>query len=128
MIYSLEQNFYYYNLNSKIKYKWYNSKIFSYKIYKQLNQIRILKCKIINKGGWRLSYFGDKYFIKNKIENFSHQEYNNNYTDLDKIQNKILNQIDLYDRNDTDILKIPIKENNYLPPKYDIYLTKFILY
>jgi len=38
-------------------------------------------------GGWHLSYFGDINFIKNKINNFAHQEFNNNnFTDIKKIE------------------------------------------
>jgi beta-1,4-mannosyl-glycoprotein beta-1,4-N-acetylglucosaminyltransferase len=70
-IYSLQMDFYYYNLNSKIVNKWYHSKIISYKKYKELN----ISCQdireyrnyiIIDNGGWHLSYFGNVEFIKNK--------------------------------------------------------------
>jgi hypothetical protein len=33
--------------------------------------------KLIPDGGWHFSYFGNVQFIKNKIKNFAHQEYNN---------------------------------------------------
>ena len=40
-------------------------------------------------GGWHLSCFCDKYLIKNKLENFSHIEYNiPKYTNLETIQVK----------------------------------------
>jgi beta-1,4-mannosyl-glycoprotein beta-1,4-N-acetylglucosaminyltransferase len=89
------------------------------------NNIRISIFPVILNGGWHLSYFGDANFIKNKIENFSHQELNtNNFTDLVKINEKINNCVDLYDRN-IEIKKINIEDNNYLPIEYNIYLTKF---
>lgn len=132
-IFSLNQDFYYYNLNSKMSQIWNMSKILPFKIYKSVNKtcqdIRHYNGKSINNGGWHLSYFGDKYFIKNKIENFGHQEFNNElYTDLETIQNRILNQVDLYNRSHEHIIKIPIKKNNYLPYKYEEFLSKYILY
>jgi beta-1,4-mannosyl-glycoprotein beta-1,4-N-acetylglucosaminyltransferase len=127
----LEMDFYYYNLNSKINDKWHLCKILSYKFYKQKNiscgEIRRFNAQIIKNGGWHLSYFGNSIFIKNKIESFSHQELNNyNFTDKDKIDYRIKNCIDLYDRQ-IPIQKIHIKDNNYLPPEYNEYLSKFII-
>lgn len=125
----LEMDFYYYNLNSTFTDKWPLCKIMSYNRYKDLNisceNIRQLKVPVIQKGGWHLSYFGDANFIKNKIISFSHQEYNNDYyTDLSKIEYKINNSIDLFDRN-IRIQQIEIKDNPYLPVEYDKYLTKY---
>ena len=61
----MEQDLYYYNLNSRMLRKWISSKILSYKTYNDLNlsfpDIRYFNCKIIAKAGWHLSYFGDKY-------------------------------------------------------------------
>ena len=132
-IYSLEQDFYYYNLNSRMLKKWIFSKILSYKIYKTLKlsvqDIRHFNCQSIRKGGWHLSYFGDKYFIKNKIENFGHQEYNNNnFTNLDVIENRMNHQTDLYGRKTECIEKISIKSNDYLPHNYEKYFLKYVLY
>ena len=64
----------------------------------------------IKNGGWHLSCFCDKYLIKNKLENFSHIEYNiPKYTNLETIQEKIDNTIDLFDRDDYHITFIDIK-------------------
>ena len=125
----LEMDLYYYNLNTKYQSKWTSCKIISYKKYNELNiscnAIRNKQCSNILNGGWHLSYFGDKYFIQNKIQNFSHQELNNaNYTDLDKIENRVKNSSDLYDRN-CKFDKIKIENNTYLPPDYDKYLNKY---
>lgn len=130
-IYSLEQDFYYYNLNSRLLIKWGCAKILSFKKYKELNlpcqDIRHLECESIKKGGWHLSYFGDKYFIQNKINHFGHQEFNNDkYTNLEIIETIIKNQTDLYGRDDEKIENIPIKNNDYLPPNYEKFLSKFI--
>ena len=128
----LEMDFYYYNLNSRIKHKWEFCKIISYKKYKELdvnencNNIRNMNCAKILNGGWHLSYFGDKYFIQNKIQNFSHQELNlDEYTDLEKIEKRIQNSVDLYNRENDTIEKIKIEDNTYLPIDYSKYLNKY---
>ena len=131
---SLEQDVYYYNLNTTFTNKWYCCKIISYKKYKELNlsfqDIRQFNCNNnISRGGWHLSYFGDKHFIKNKLQHFGHQEFNNdNYTNLESIDTKITNQTDIYGGDNTNIVKLPIKQNSYLPHHYEKYLSKFVLY
>jgi beta-1,4-mannosyl-glycoprotein beta-1,4-N-acetylglucosaminyltransferase len=128
----LEMDLYYYNLNTKFGNKWHYCKIMRYCVYKFLNMscdnIRQSLYTIISNGGWHLSYFGDKFFIQNKIKNFSHQEYNNaEYTDLEKIENRVKNSVDTFDRNGT-IYKIKIEDNTYLPIDYDKYLNKYYNY
>jgi len=130
-IYSLEMDFYYYNLNSKMSEKWYKTKIISVKKYKELSMscedLRFYNCLKIRDGGWHLSYFGDSHFIKNKIETFSHQELNtSNFTDLEKITKRVSNCGDLYDRGFS-LQKISIKDNSYLPYEYEKYLKKYIV-
>jgi beta-1,4-mannosyl-glycoprotein beta-1,4-N-acetylglucosaminyltransferase len=125
----LEMDLYYYNLNTRFKSKWMLCKIISYKKYNELNiscnEIRNTDCSNISNGGWHLSYFGDKYFIQNKIKNFSHQELNiDEYTDLEKIEERIQNSKDAFDRN-FDIEKIKIEDNTYLPIDYSKYLNKY---
>jgi beta-1,4-mannosyl-glycoprotein beta-1,4-N-acetylglucosaminyltransferase len=124
-----EQDFYYYNLNCKRQEKWYHSKILSFKKYNELNldcdNIRFLYCDTIPKGGWHLSYFGSPDFVKNKLIHFAHQEYNSEtYTNENEINNKIKNCADLFNRN-TPMDKVKIKENTYLPPMYNKYLTNY---
>jgi hypothetical protein len=81
----------------------------------------------IDKGGWHLSYFGDGEFIKNKIENFSHQEYNTEkYTNVNSIHQCIENYNFIFETNNKCFIQIPIAKNNYLPPLYNTLLTKFI--
>ena len=131
----LKMDFYYYNFNTKMFKIWYFARILSFKKYNELslscNSIRFYNnCNVVNNGGWHLSYFGDSKFIKNKIEQFSHQEYNNdNYTSIEKIEERVNNFSDLYDRNNdiVKIVKISTKDNHYLPPEYEKYLSKFIL-
>jgi len=126
---SLEMDFYYYNLTAKCNDKWVLPKIIKYKyLNNTISNIRNLNVSKIINGGWHLSYFGDVNFIKNKLQNFSHQEFNKNeYTDAEKIHNRVVNYIDLFDRNRFNIIqKIEIKDNNYLPYEYDKYLIKFL--
>jgi len=139
---SLSMDMYYYNLNSKKGYKWNASKILLYGLFKlildnnltcsdiRLNEIKALTnyTYSIPNGGWHLSYFGDVHFIKNKLEQFSHQEYNTNeYTNIENIQHRISNNLDLFERPNENTISISISENTYLPPQYEK-LQKFILY
>ena len=128
----LEQDFYYYNLNSKRDEKWYHCKVLTVNKYKELGltceEIRFLNCDTIVKGGWHLSYFGNTSFIKNKLENFAHQEYNSEkYTDTNEIQKKIDTCSDLFGRNTSinSMKQLDIFNNNYLPPLYNTYLKGF---
>ena len=122
----LEQDFYYYNLNSKMDHKWYHSKVITYKKYKSLgwdfDGIRLCMTlfETIPNGGWHLSYFGDSDFISNKIKNFGHQEYNSEeFTNVESITEKVKRGVDIYNR-PIDIQFIPIEFNNYLPPNYPV--------
>jgi beta-1,4-mannosyl-glycoprotein beta-1,4-N-acetylglucosaminyltransferase len=129
---SLEMQFYYYNLNTLSTNSWTSAKIISFKKFNELSiscsDIRGQNCRSIPRGGWHLSYFGDSNFIKNKIENFAHQEFNNNnYTDMNKINQRLSSGQDIYGRWYVPFNKIPISQNIYLPPDFRKYLTKFIL-
>ena len=127
----LEQDFYYYNLNTIHNTKWHLSKIILYKKLCELgiscNDIRINNnYPIIKNGGWHLSYFGDALFIQNKIQQFSHQELNNEcFTNLEYINEKIKLGVDLYNRSWEIFNRISIKDNLYLPPSAEIYLTNY---
>jgi beta-1,4-mannosyl-glycoprotein beta-1,4-N-acetylglucosaminyltransferase len=131
-MYSLSQDFYYYNLNSKMNSTWYDARICSYKYYRQnrnCQTIRTTRCNFIENGGWHLSYFGDAQFIQNKIQHFTHQEFNSDtYTDLSMIKNKIQQGQDLFNRDETKIERISVHENKNLPPFYKKYLTKYFVF
>ena len=61
---------------------------------------------------------------KEKKLYFTHQEFNNsNYTDLDKIEDRVKNGRDLFETSNLDIIKI--EDNKYLPVGYDKYLSKY---
>jgi beta-1,4-mannosyl-glycoprotein beta-1,4-N-acetylglucosaminyltransferase len=127
---ALQMDFYYYNLHSKLDHYTDVVRMLPYNLYKNINMtIDDLRFKyqknFINNAGWHLSYFGDENFIKNKIENFAHQELNLDlFTNQEKIQQRIKNTQDLFDR-PTKLINIPIEDNDNLPPAYDKYLTKY---
>jgi beta-1,4-mannosyl-glycoprotein beta-1,4-N-acetylglucosaminyltransferase len=129
---SLEMAFHYYNLNTVSNLLWTHPKILSFNKLNELNtsldNIRRSECVPIKNGGWHLSYFGDSNFIKNKIENFSHQEFNSDaYTNLTTISERLSNGQDIYGRWYVQFNKIAIKDNSYLPPEFRKYLSKFIV-
>jgi beta-1,4-mannosyl-glycoprotein beta-1,4-N-acetylglucosaminyltransferase len=134
--YALLQDMYYYNLTMKSANLWFYSKIVSFNYYRDVLKSIPQYCRVrdgqlvqlpgIINGGWHLSYFGDASFIQNKLKQFAHQEYNiEQYTNLNAIEDKIKNNKDLFERNN-EWHKVPIHENNNLPPGYEEFLTKFI--
>jgi beta-1,4-mannosyl-glycoprotein beta-1,4-N-acetylglucosaminyltransferase len=120
--FALEQDMYYYNLTSKTRELWYPAKIVSYLYYLAECSSNPQLCRIkslhhIPNGGWHLSYFGDPAFIRNKLLNFSHQEYNTDkYTNIQTIEEKVKTKKNLFV--DADFINIPITENQNLPPLY----------
>ncbi len=120
VIYSLIQDFYYYNLTTLSKNKWTYARIVNYFTYcKTPDPERIRRLPpnvVIMCGGWHFSYFGSPEFISNKLKNFSHTEYSTSeYTDIDKIQERI--KIGKPVTNE-ETLHIPIEDNQYLPENY----------
>lgn len=122
----LEMEMYYYNLTTKFDTPWRHPKIIKRGLLTMpCNDLRQYNCPCIRKGGWHLSYFGDARFIQNKIIHFSHQELNTTaFTDLFKIEQRIKNGSDLYDRRN-DLKKIALNKNSYLPLNYEVYLKSF---
>tara|TARA_Y100000389_G_C17453718_1_gene516574 strand:+ start:78 stop:899 length:822 start_codon:yes stop_codon:yes gene_type:complete len=69
----------------------------------------------IPNGGWHFSFLGSPESISSKIKSYTHSEYDTKeFTDLKKINDRILNLQDPYDRN-KELQKIPI-DNTF--PKY----------
>jgi len=128
----LHMDLYYYNLHVLYTEKCEWPKILRYRKYKELNTtcslIRgITHCpRIVDGAGWHLSYFGDYEFMRNKTENWSHQELNNSYNnDLNNIADRVNRGVDLYNRPWVRFTRIKLSENKYLPVDYDKYLTKY---
>ena len=129
-LYQLELDMYSCNVRSRRHY-WHGVKLLTYYAYKKLDlsfqKMRDMYASspIIKNGGWHLSYFGDLDFIINKFKSFSDTEYNNEYYfDKNRLKTNIENNINILNSSKLDI--IPIEENKNLPPKYDIYLNKYI--
>jgi beta-1,4-mannosyl-glycoprotein beta-1,4-N-acetylglucosaminyltransferase len=129
---NMKQEFYYYNLRSKMNETWIRAKILTYSSYLQNGSspdtIRMTTApEIILKGGWHLSYFGDVEFIQKKLLQFSHQEFNtSDITDAENLKTRIENSEDILCRDGVQIMKVPIAENVYLPPLYMTMLAKYM--
>jgi beta-1,4-mannosyl-glycoprotein beta-1,4-N-acetylglucosaminyltransferase len=129
-IYTCKQNFFYYYLNNKLEEYvdgWFGTKICKGSVLKTYNPQQIRNINT-NKFwcGWHFSYLGDEHLIREKIEAFSHQEYNTEIV-KGKISNNISTQQDLFGRN---ILmnRVSIDESypDYIRYNIDKY-NKFIL-
>lgn len=91
-VYEFKQNMFYYYINILKETGWSGPKIAPWSILKD-NSLNILRQNkltktVINNGGWHLSFMGGESRIKDKIEAYAHQEFNNDY-----IKNNILNNI-----------------------------------
>ena len=121
-----EQDFYYYNLNTKNINKWEKSLILSYEDYLKAtpDEYRYASiCAKIKNGGWHLSYFGDEQFIINKLQQYSHSEYSTGeFIISENIKQHIKNNEDLFNRGGEAFKYIPISNNTYLPPNYQFNL------
>jgi beta-1,4-mannosyl-glycoprotein beta-1,4-N-acetylglucosaminyltransferase len=118
---------YYYNLNNKIEEHSPCGIVCSYSLFKNNNTPQNLRSSwntfYYSYKGWHFSYFGDEYFISNKIKNFAHQEYNDDfYTDVNRIKNIVENNKDLYDRGKENGLMRRIELSDYLPKNYKMLL------
>lgn len=115
--YALEMDLYYYNFQCKHTKPWHLAKVLPLSEYLQIRKpekIRHSAVPIMKRGGWHLSYFGDEHFIKNKIQNFAHQEYNSEeYTDLNIIKNRMNTATDVYGRAEVEFERAP--NSTYLP-------------
>lgn len=124
--YVLEFDLYYYNLNCKMRKKWKHPKIINYECYyneyncdpEGVRNNETDSLPVIKNGGWHLSFFGDIEFIKNKIRNFSHQEYNNEYIIDDKRIYKRIQECEELLDNGWEFDYIDTEDNTYLPYKY----------
>jgi beta-1,4-mannosyl-glycoprotein beta-1,4-N-acetylglucosaminyltransferase len=126
----LEQDFFYYNLHSLFQHKWTMARILTFATFEELglpiNSLRAYECPSIKRGGWHLSYFGDKHFIQNKLQNFAHAEHNTPTTsNLDTIQWHIDN-IECIVGHEFKMKRLSLKDNEYPPPNANKYLAAFI--
>jgi beta-1,4-mannosyl-glycoprotein beta-1,4-N-acetylglucosaminyltransferase len=130
-IHCLEMDMYYYNLHTKQTTRWYHPKICRYGIYERsgltTEEIRMSQRAIVPRGGWHLSYFGDKYFIEKKVRRCLHEELDLGQIDLDTIEHRMTTHQDLYGRKGVvDFIHVPLEENPYLPMGYEVFLPDFL--
>jgi len=100
-------------LNITDKY-WMGTKIIQKKYLKSPQWLRNIKTtkpafwkfykprqpQLIYEGGWHFSFLKEPKEISKKIQSYSHSEYNKtNFTDVKKIEERIRNKIDIFDRN-----------------------------
>lgn len=114
--YSLDQTFYYYNLNNAAPLdKFYGSVMTTLGTYRKHHPHRFRSGKNdfehIANGGWHFSYFMDEQKILNKIYAISDVENLSAYKNItmEEIQQKILSGSDLYDRG-TSLSKVEYKK------------------
>ena len=114
--YSLDQTFYYYNLNNAApEDKFYGSVITTLGTFRKYLPHRFRSGKNdfehIPAGGWHFSYFMDETKILNKIYAISDVENLSTYKNIttEEIQQKILSGSDLYDRG-TSLNKLEYKK------------------
>tara|TARA_E500000178_G_scaffold32682_1_gene29673 strand:- start:9 stop:809 length:801 start_codon:yes stop_codon:yes gene_type:complete len=110
------------NLQNLNESNWIGSKITKKKYIKSMQDLRNLKFKrypfwrldkynqeIIN-GGWHFSFLQTPHQILTKIKSFSHGEFNKEGINEKNIQEKILKNEDIFERN-TSLVKIEIDDN-----------------
>lgn len=102
---ALIQRMFYYNLSVESVTRWANCGVATKKEMLSLepHNVRLNTwldpTRVIWEGGWHISYFMTPEQIKNKLESFSHQEYNEeHWKDLNRIEQCIKEGKDLFDR------------------------------
>jgi beta-1,4-mannosyl-glycoprotein beta-1,4-N-acetylglucosaminyltransferase len=138
--YKLEFDNYYYNLNTRQTIDWYTPILTSKAAY-HANRARLHRTicglrnefhafPIIRKAGWHMSFFGDAQFIRNKLQQYAHQEHNTaENTDLNVINQRIALHREPFIRPREEshiaLYRMEIKDNPRLPPMYDTLLRGF---
>ena len=127
--YSLDQTFYYYNLNNAAPdEKFYGSVMTSLSTFRKYLPHRFRSGKNdfehIPSGGWHFSYFMDEEKILNKILAISDVENLSQFKTLskDEISRKILSGLDLYDRQ----TKLSDQERHKIPAAVVTPLAKYL--
>ena len=118
--FTFQMNFYMYYINNFVTNNWFGSRVAKYVYLKNttLDNIREttedksnITGSIIDGGGWHFSYLGGEEMIKNKIQSFSHTEYNTRNI-ISNISKNLEDNRDLFDR-PTNFKTINITEEEY---------------
>ena len=87
-------------MRDKVKLKNLKYKFWRIDKYKKVHKI--------DNGGWHFSFLGDPKFIASKIKSYTHNEFDKEeFTNLDKISQRIINLRDPFDR-EQELIKIEI--------------------
>lgn len=109
---ALEYDMFYYKFNLKFNHKWYHPKFITFGAFTDYTSARfgaVNSC--IPNAGWHFSFIKDPSKIAEKIRAFSHQEYNTDeFTNPDKISERINNGADLFDRDDHKLSRVEVDE------------------
>jgi len=126
---SMHQDLFYYYLNCKADIQWIGSKIATWGEFKNFTATQIRKnsaLPVIKNGGWHFSFMSNVSGIVDKINAFSHEEYNTAYfKNVDRILERVTNGEDIFDRPisfsavdiDTKLPKYIINNENYYSEK-----------
>ena len=122
---ALIQRMFYYNLSIESAVRWASCGVATKKEMFALspNYVRSNSYtdpnRVIWEGGWHMSYFMTPEQIKIKLENFAHQEYNDErWKDLNRIEQCINDGKDLFDRG---INWIRAEKNSFPEPFLNIF-------
>jgi len=105
--FSFQQRMFYYNFNQFNSIWWRGTQLAKNRLVKEMMPQFVRDRRtdkdllVINDSGWHLTYWGQPETIRYKIENFAHQEYNDEqYKSLDHIQESMKKGKDLFDRSE----------------------------
>lgn len=114
----MQMDMYYYDFRRQIKEKWRHVKLATFgKVESgfKAHDLRHMSGRIMERGGWHLSYFGGVNRILRKLDDFSHQEYNSEkFRSVDWLTSAITNGIDLFDRP----AEFEPNDFTYMPPDW----------
>lgn len=118
---AVQMPLFYYKLDWKVQQPWLKPRIFTWGMKQDKNMQWFrgegdYRYSTILHGGWHFSFLGDKDSIKQKIQSYGHEEFNNDtYTNDQNIEEAITLGRDIFGRNDMKFEKVVI-DGNY--PKY----------
>lgn len=126
---TLIQDLFYYYVNCKQNCIWFGTIIGTYGYFSTPQELRNLArsgYNPVNNGGWHYSFMGGSEKIKIKVENIAESSYIiDQIGDVNEIEHKIKNQIDLWNRTEDYAIKKIVDISNNKPKMLDIFLNKY---
>lgn len=102
-IYNLKQKMYFHYLNCLQEDDWTGNTILCFSKFRELSvcELRMRRRGLmVQDGGWHFTFMGDINRVKQKIESYSHQEFNNDAVKMN-LEKNIDNLKDIFGRNTT---------------------------